>query len=210
MRSEEEIFICDAIRPRMILSIQGPQAIGKSTALRWVQNHLQSVHCVYENPYPIVRERDNLKYDITTESGFVSNQKLFIDAEIKRYRSLPDSLVIFDRGPEDTECYSVNYPKVIGKDWDTEELLRQELNHLRHLCSIDAILYLTTSEEVLQTRMLNDTSRRRSSFNIRAFRIYEEWYREKENVEFIDISEMGPLHLGHVVLQWVLRKTSLL
>lgn len=41
----------------------------------------------------------NLNIDIFTEEGFIANQRLFIEAEIKRYHELPNSKIIFDRGP---------------------------------------------------------------------------------------------------------------
>ncbi|EEL49872.1 hypothetical protein bcere0022_28240 [Bacillus cereus Rock3-44] len=41
--------------------------------------------------------------DIYTKEGFITNQKLFIEAKIKEFQNARGHLVIFDRGPEDIE-----------------------------------------------------------------------------------------------------------
>lgn len=79
---------------KRILSIQGGMAGGKTTLVKRLEEHLLDVHFTYENPYPIVRKRDDLNIDIFTEEGFIANQRLFIEAEIKRYHELPNSKII--------------------------------------------------------------------------------------------------------------------
>ncbi len=156
---------------RYIISIQGPMAVGKTTAIKYAEKQLWKFNFLYENPYPIVAKRENLRLDITTEKDFIENQRLFIEAEIKRYNDLPCGITVYDRGPEDTECYTINYPKVIGEQWNIEESLKHELSQLRN-CVVDSILFLTASDEVLSQRMSSDKSRKRSTFNLQAFKLY--------------------------------------
>lgn len=89
------------------LSIQGPQAVGKTTAIKAIEPCFKEVIFSYENPFPIVKKRKDLGLDISIEGDFIKNQRLFIEAEIKRYRVLENQAVVFDRGPEDTECYTI-------------------------------------------------------------------------------------------------------
>lgn len=51
---------------------------------------------------------------------------------------MKSSVMIFDRGPEDIEFYTLFYPKMIGKEWDIETELKDELYKLRE-CRSDAI-----------------------------------------------------------------------
>lgn len=61
-----------------------------------------------------------------------------MEAKIKELQSAKGSVVIFDRGPEDIEFYSLFYPKLIGKEWDIETELQDDLCKLREYRS-DAI-----------------------------------------------------------------------
>jgi hypothetical protein len=103
---------------RLVLSLQGPQAVGKTTVLRRLQKRLPGVHFDFENPYPVVAKRNRLGLDINTKAGFIANQSLFIKAECQRYRSLPEGRVVMDRGPEDSEFYTLTHPQRLGVDWD--------------------------------------------------------------------------------------------
>ncbi len=192
---------------RYIISIQGPMAVGKTTAIKHAEKQFRQFNFSYENPFPIVTKRDKLGLDITTETGFVEDQRLFIEAEIKRYNALPNGVTVFDRGPEDTECYTINHPKVIGEQWDIEEALQPELSLLRN-CVVDSILFLTASDEVLSQRMSSDKSRRRSSFNLKAFRLYEKWYRNKSNVDFLDVTKLTPQAQATQVREWVKQRVE--
>ncbi|EJQ49584.1 hypothetical protein IEQ_03039 [Bacillus cereus BAG6X1-2] len=132
-----------------IVSLQGPMASGKTTlAKRLEQNGLP---VIYENPYPIIEKRKELNLDIYTKEGFITNQKMFIEAKIKEFQNAKGSVVIFDRGPEDIEFYTLFYPKMIEKEWDIETELKDELHKLRECCS-DAIFYLDVSKENLCDR----------------------------------------------------------
>ena len=62
---------------------------------------------IYENPYPIVEKRKQLNLDVNSKEGFIINQKMFIEVKIKEFQNVKDSVVIFDRAPEDIEFYTL-------------------------------------------------------------------------------------------------------
>ncbi|MBO6703183.1 MAG: AAA family ATPase [Pseudomonadales bacterium] len=187
--------------PRAI-SLQGPQAVGKTTALKAIEKKLESTNVSYEIIRPIVERREEQQLNIFEQEGFVQNQKLFIEGELVRYATLPDGLTVFDRGPEDTECFSITFPKLIGQDWDIELLLSNELNRLRE-CVVESILYLTARDEVLLERKEADESRRRFSFNLEHFRLFESWYKKNPKVRFLDVSSLSEEDVENSVMEWI-------
>ncbi len=44
---------------------------------------------------------------MNSKEGFIANQKMFIEAKIKDFQNAKGSVVIFDRGPEDIEFYTL-------------------------------------------------------------------------------------------------------
>lgn len=192
---------------RTVISLQGPQAVGKTTAARRLQRKMNGVHFDFEDPYPVVLKRNRMGLDINTEDGFIENQRLFIEAECERYNHLPPGIVIMDRGPEDTECFTLVYPKTIGADWDIESALSMELSKLR-ACKVDHILYLTASPQTLLQRKEVDVSRRRGAFDIKRFEFFEKWFREHTQAEFIDVSNSGIEEVEEMVHDWICAKVN--
>ncbi len=164
---------------RHIVSIQGGMASGKTTLARALEDAYPELHIYYENPYPIVQKRKELGLDIRTEDGFVENQRLFIQAEIERFRRFPDGQIILDRGPEDLEFYTLHYPRIHGHDWDMESRLKMELEALRK-CRSDQILYLQAPDHLLQERRDADQERTRQSFEQHQplWALEERWYEQ--------------------------------
>ncbi|MEH6888351.1 AAA family ATPase [Bacillus sp. JJ864] len=161
---------------KRIISLQGPMASGKTTLAKRLEQ--RGMRVIYENPYPIVEKRKAMHLDIGTKEGFITNQKLFIEAKIEEFRQLSNGTTIFDRGPEDIEFYTLYYPKLIGKDWDIEKEMSNELRELRK-CRSQAIFYLTSSTEVLQKRKEFDV-RKRSTFEeqMKLIEIEKRWYEQ--------------------------------
>lgn len=172
------------------ISLQGPQAVGKTTALKAAERALPSINISYEIIRPIVEVRNKRELNIFEEDGFLENQRLFIEAELQRYAALPTGLTVFDRGPEDTECFSINFPSIAGKEWDSESLLSEELARLRD-CHVESILYLTARDDVLLERKEADPSRSRLSFNLEHFHVFQDWYSQKPNVRIFDVSDLS-------------------
>ncbi len=194
---------------KKILSIQGGMAGGKTTLVKRLEKQLNDVHFTYENPYPIVRKRRDMNIDIYTEKGFIANQRMFIEAEIKRFNDLPNGKIIFDRGPEDVEFYTLHFPKANGFEWDIEEQLKEELQQLRK-CRSDIILYLSANEETLQSRKQHDLNRGRSSFNqnMKLYKFEREWFLQF-NTKNVDVNDKTPEEIEEWTL-WFLKKINFL
>lgn len=176
---------------------------GKTTLTKRLEKQIDNVYFTYENPYPLVKQRDSKKLDIHTKEGFIENQRLFIEAEIKRYNNLPKGKVIFDRGPEDIEFYTIHFPIANGFDWDIESLLKDELEALRK-CRSDLILYLDASEETLLLRKQSDQNRRRNSFekNIKLYKYENDWFKQF-NTKFVDANNKTPEQLEERTLKFL-------
>ncbi|PFA15645.1 MULTISPECIES: AAA family ATPase [Bacillus cereus group] len=184
-----------------IISLQGPMASGKTTLARRLEG--RGFQIVYENPYEIVEKRKKLNLDIYTKEGFITNQKLFIEAKIKEFQNARGHLVIFDRGPEDIEFYTLQFPKVIGMDWDIECELKDELYTLR-TCRSDAIFYLDVSKKKLQERKENDTTRRRSTFDeqLKLVEVERQWYKQFP-VTYVNTDEVIVEETELYFMKWV-------
>ncbi|PFK28028.1 ATP-binding protein [Bacillus cereus] len=184
-----------------IISLQGPMASGKTTLAKRLER--RDFQIVYENPYEIVEKRRQLNLDIYTKEGFITNQKLFIEAKIKEFQNTRGRLVIFDRGPEDIEFYTLQFPKVIGVDWDIECELKDELYALR-TCRSDAIFYLDVSKKKLQERKENDTTRRRSTFEeqLNLVKTEREWYQQFP-VTYVNTDEVTIGETEEYFIKWI-------
>ncbi|EJV69948.1 hypothetical protein BWGOE4_36510 [Bacillus mycoides] len=182
-----------------VISLQGPMASGKTTLAKRLEQYGLSI--IYENPYPIVEKRKELYLDMNSKDGFITNQKMFIEAKIKELQNVKSSVIIFDRGPEDIEFYTLFYPKVIGKEWDIETELKDELYKLRE-CRSDAIFYLDVSKENLYDRKNNDRARNRSTFDeqFKLVEIEKEWYKQFPityvNTNVLAVNELEAYFIG--------------
>lgn len=156
------VLKCKGMRGMVyVISLQGPMASGKTTLAKRLERCGLSV--IYENPYPIVEKRKRLNLDMNSKEGFIINQKMFIEAKIKEFQNVKGSVVIFDRGPEDIEFFTLFYPTIIGEEWDIEAELKGELYKLRE-CRSDAIFYLDVTKKNVYDRKNNDRTRKRSTF----------------------------------------------
>lgn len=184
-----------------VISLQGPMASGKTTLAKRLE--LDGLSVIYENPYPIVEKRKQLNLDMNSKEGFIANQKMFIEAKIKEFQNAKGSVVIFDRGPEDIEFYTIFYPTTIGKEWDIETELKDELYKLRE-CRSDVIFYLDVSESNLYDRKNNDRKRNRSTFE-EQFKLVEtekDWYKQFP-VTYLDKNRLSADTLGVYFMKWL-------
>ncbi|MGF9966791.1 AAA family ATPase [Bacillus rhizoplanae] len=186
---------------RGIISLQGSMASGKTTLAKRLEK--RGIQIIYENPYPIVQKRKAMQLDIGTKEGFIANQKLFIEAKIEEFQQLPNGITIFDRGPEDVEFYTLHYPKLIGKDWDMEKKMLNELRELRK-CRSQAIFYLNASKEVLQKRKKADDVRKRSTFEeqMKRIEIEKSWYK-KFPVTYLNVNTKSVEEVEHCFIKWL-------
>ena len=185
------------------LSIQGGMAIGKTTLLKSLEPLLTSSYISYENPQPIVKKRTEQFLDLHTKEGFIANQRLFIEAEIKRYNLLPKQNIIFDRGPEDTLFYTLYYPIANGYDWGIENALKEELHALRN-CLSDYVLYFNASIETLRERKALDTTRKRNSFekNLKLYPYEQQWYKQF-NATIIDVDDLSKEDVQNLTMNFL-------
>ncbi|PFW92820.1 ATP-binding protein [Bacillus pseudomycoides] len=188
-----------------IISLQGPMASGKTTLARRLEKH--GFPILYENPYGIVEKRKNLNLDIYIKEGFITNQRMFIEAKIKEIQNARGRIVIFDRGSEDIEFYTIDFPKLIGMDWDIENELKDELYKLRR-CRSDAIFYLDVSKKILQERKKNDNTRRRSTFEkqLELAEIEKQWYKQFP-VTYVNTDEATVEETERYFMKWVKEKS---
>lgn len=184
-----------------VISLQGPMASGKTTLAKRLEQYGLSV--IYENPYPIVEKRKELNLDMNSKEGFITNQKMFMEAKIKEFQNVKGSVVIFDRGPEDIEFYTLFYQKVIEKEWDIETELKDELYKLRE-CRSDAIFYLDVSKENVYDRKNNDTTRNRSTFEeqFKLVEIEKEWYKQFP-VTYVDTDDLIIEEVEEKFMKWL-------
>ncbi|KAB2481811.1 MULTISPECIES: AAA family ATPase [Bacillus cereus group] len=187
-----------------VISLQGPMASGKTTLAKRLEERGYSV--IYENPYPIVEKRKQLNLDVNSKEGFIINQKMFIEVKIKEFQNVKDSVVIFDRGPEDIEFYTLFYPMIIGKEGDIETGLKDELYKLRE-CRSDAIFYLDVTKKNVYDRKNNDRTRKRSTFD-EQFKLVEtekDWYRQFP-VTYLDTNRLTVDELEAYFMRWLKEK----
>ncbi|MCU5404791.1 ATP-binding protein [Bacillus cereus] len=187
-----------------VISLQGPMASRKTTLAKRLEERGYSV--IYENPYPIVEKRKQLNLDVNSKEGFIINQKMFIEVKIKEFQNVKDSVVIFDRGPEDIEFYTLFYPMIIGKEWDIETGLKDELYKLRE-CRSDAIFYLDVTKKNVYDRKNNDRTRKRSTFD-EQFKLVEtekDWYRQFP-VTYLDTNRLTVDELEAYFMRWLKEK----
>ena len=184
-----------------VISLQGPMASGKTTLAKRLERCGFSV--IYENPYPIVEKRRVLNLDMNSKEGFILNQKMFMEAKIKEFQNVKDSVVIFDRGPEDIEFFTLFYPTIIGEEWDIETELRDELYKLRE-CRSDVIFYLDVTKKNVYNRKNNDRTRNRSTFE-EQFKLAEtekDWYKQFP-VTYVDTNRLTVDDLEVYFMDWL-------
>ncbi|MGX5476340.1 AAA family ATPase [Bacillus thuringiensis] len=184
-----------------VISLQGPMASGKTTLAKRLERCGLSV--IYEYPYPIVEKRKRLNLDMNSKEGFIINQKMFIEAKIKEFQNVKDSVVIFDRGPEDIEFFTLFYPTIIGEEWDIEAELKDELYELRE-CRSDAIFYLDVTKKNVYDRKNNDRTRNRSTFE-EQFKLVEtekDWYKQFP-VTYVDTNRLTVDDLEVYFMDWL-------
>lgn len=180
-----------------ILTVQGPWAAGKSTLLARMST-------LYGNDILPVSEfgiqerltRDCFRLDINKRDDFVTNQEIFHRAEyarVKRLREQDVSQVLFDRGPEDTLCFSRIHPIAISAEWDVSvEMQRLANQYITHRST--KILYLRASKETLVRRRRNDHTKPRKTFEAFIDLYYDlelKFYAELSNAHFLDTDDMN-------------------
>ena len=106
----------------MILSLQGSMAVGKTTAVRYLQENVPYVNISYEINTDIIDEVKRRQLDKNKYEDYLEIQKLWLNKEVVRYNKAKDfNCSIMDFGAEEIEFYTLNYPKTIGQEWEIEK-----------------------------------------------------------------------------------------
>jgi len=142
-----------------IISLQGPWATGKSSLIKALTNDITLDCSGFKEFGNEEREqRDKINLDLSKKTDFIKNQEIFFKGELSRYekiKKLSSKLVILDRGPEDTICFSRIHPRAINASWNIDK----EINHFidKYICySSNIIIYLYADIDVLIKRKEND------------------------------------------------------
>lgn len=190
----------------MILSLQGCMAVGKTTAVRYLQENAPYVNISYEINTDVVEEVKGRKLDKNVYADYLEIQKLWLNKEVVRYNKAKDfKCSIMDFGAEEIEFYTLNYPKTIGEDWDVENALKKELEEVRK-CMPTRILFLDASNEVLLKHKENDTTRSRNFFDHHIkylLPLKRNWFIGKENVDVLNVDNLTAKEVGEKVKEWV-------
>jgi deoxyadenosine/deoxycytidine kinase len=97
------------------------------------------------------------------------------------------------------------FPRSINENWDIEVLLKDELFKLRQ-CSLDGILYLNASPEVLQGRKEKDKNRSRGFFEhyINGLHIYKkQWFARYDYTTFLNVDNMPIDEVEAFAVEWL-------
>lgn len=148
----------------MILSLQGCMAVGKTTAVRYLQVHASYLHVSWEEHQGVIQEARRRQLDKNVYEDYLEIQRLWLKNEVERHEeALAYPNTVMDFGAEEIEFYTLNYPKSIGARWDVEEPLAAELAEVR-ACLPDRVLFLDASDEVLRAHKAGDATRSRNFF----------------------------------------------
>lgn len=190
----------------MILSLQGCMASGKTTAVKYLQEHAPYVNISYEVNADIIEEVKRRQLDKNKYEDYLEIQKLWLNNEVMRWNQAKDfPCSIMDFGAEEIEFYTLNYPKTIGQEWEIEHALKKELDAVRK-CMPDRILFLDASEDVLRSRKEKDSTRTRNFFehHLKYFLpLKKKWFLGKENVDVLNVDTLSADEVGQKVKEWV-------
>lgn len=190
----------------MILSLQGCMAVGKTTAVNYLREHVPYVNISYENNADIVREIKQRQLDKNQYEDYLEIQKLWLNQEVVRHHKAKAHMCsIMDFGAEEIEFYTLNYPKSIGQDWGIENALQDELEAVRK-CMPTRILFLDASDKTLQRHKEMDTTRSRNFFDHylqHLLPLKRAWFLGRDNVDVLKVDNLSADEVGKKVKEWV-------
>lgn len=190
----------------MVLSLQGCMAVGKTTAIRYLQKHAPYVNVSYEINTEIMDEIKRRHLDKNKYEDYLEIQKLWLHKEIVRYgRARKFFCSVMDFGAEEIEFYTLNYPRTIGQNWEIEAMLHHELEAVRK-CMPARILFLDASDEVLIKHKESDAVRPRTFFQHYLkylLPLKRQWFIGKENVDVLYVDDLSIDEAGEKVKEWV-------
>lgn len=194
------------VEVKMILSLQGCMAAGKTTAAKYLQKHAPYVHISYEDNTDVIAKIRQRNLDKNKYEDYLEIQKLWLAKEVIRYNKAKNSsCCIMDFGAEEIEFYTLNYPISIGQNWEVETALHHELEEVRK-CMPARILFLDASDEVLIKHKNSDKTRSREFFEhylTYLLPLKRRWFLGKENVDLLYVDDLCAEEVGKQVKEWV-------
>lgn len=189
----------------MILSLQGCMAVGKTTAVKYIQANAPYINISYEINTDIVEEVKRRNLDKNKYEDYLEIQKLWLKKEVIRYeKAIKHNCSIMDFGAEEIEFYTLNYPKSIGADWEVENALKKELEEVRK-CLPNRILFLDAFDDVLREHKQNDSTRSRNFFEhhlTNMMPLKRKWFLDKDNVDVLMVDNLSADEVGIKVKEW--------
>lgn len=190
----------------MVLSLQGCMAAGKTTALNYLRENAPYVNVSYEENSEVVKAIRNRILEKNKYEDYLEIQGLWLDNEVRRFERVEDlPCTVMDFWVEEIEFHTINYPKAIGKDWDIENALKDELIGVRK-CMPARILFLDASDDTLRQRKQSDPNRARSSFEYylkHLMPLKRTWFSKMSNVDYLLVNNMPRQEVAMRVKQWV-------
>lgn len=190
----------------MVLSLQGCMAAGKTTALNYLRENAPYVNVSYEENSEVVQAIRNRKLDKNRYEDYPEIQRLWLDNDARRFERVEDlPCTVMDFGVEEIEFHTINYSKAIGKDWDIENALKDELIGVRK-CMPARILFLDASDDTLRQRKQSDPNRARSSFEYylkHLMPLKRTWFSKMSNVDYLLVDNMSRQEVAMRVKRWV-------
>ncbi len=189
----------------LILSLQGCMAVGKTTAVRYLQQNAPYINISYEINSDVVEEVKRRNLNKNVYEDYLEIQKLWLHKEVVRWQKAQNfQYNIMDFGAEEIEFYTLNYPKTIGETWDVESALHEELEAVR-VCMPNRILFLDASDDTLRRHKENDSTRSRNFFEhhiTHLLPLKREWFMSKDNVDVLRVDDLTPEEVGSKVKIW--------
>lgn len=190
----------------VILSLQGCMAVGKTTAIKYLQQYAPYVNTSYESNSDVMEEIRQRKLNKNRYEDYVEIQKLWLLNEIRRWEQAQKyPCTVMDFGAEEIEFYTLNYPKSMGLEWEVEKALEPELESVRK-CMPDRILFLNASEDVLRRHKEMDRTRSREFFEyylMHLLPLKRDWFFNRPNVDILNVESMNSNEVGERVKEWV-------
>lgn len=189
----------------MILSLQGCMAVGKTTAVKYLQENAPYINISYEINTDIVEEVKRRQLNKNRFDDYIEIQRLWLNKKVSRWNKTKDfQCSVMDFGAEEIEFYTLNYPKTIGENWDVESALKKELDAVRK-CMPTRILFMDASDETLKQHKENDLTRTRNFFEHHLkylLPLKRDWFYGKDNVDILMVDGLDKEQVGIKVKEW--------
>ena len=189
----------------MVLSLQGCMAVGKTTALRYLETHAPELRVSYEDNAAVIAEVRRCRLDKARFEDYAAIQRMWLQNEIDRYERVKDApCTVMDFGAEEIEFYTLCYPASIGQSWPVADALADELAAVRR-CMPERILFLDAAEETLRRRREGDATRSRTFFEhhlMHLMPLKRAWFGKMSNVDWLNTDGLGAQEVGARVAAW--------